>query len=414
MTKPMPASPVWQKLEFSAPLVTDNEGESPIDRETGIIRQVTVFQAGPMKDGRGRLDHESIDSLVNLGNSTQHGAKSRLGHPGMSDDGVGKFTGRFKDFEAIQRGGKYSAVADYHASKAAAKSPSGDLPEYIFSLAEEDAEAFATSVIIKSDYFNEEGEQIDAQGMYDAKRDAPGTTLWVPTALRAVDIVDTGNATDSFLSEEDLPDHVVRQGFGLLHTQFEGQTRDVVEARCVSFLDRFLDHEFGEKAMADSTTVDPPVAVTPPGQPFAPAEVPAAVVPVEQPETDHASLRNEAVLAERNRAIAITELCQLARLSPVDAQQFIKDEKVTPDALRTALAGRLAAEQSLSGLNPGTSEPTSKVKTPEDGDRADYALNRSFYEQNGMSEEDFVATAAIERRNGQIEHSSVVRLSDLK
>src|SRR5262249_27424355 len=72
---------------------------------------------------------------------------------------------------------------------------------------------------------------------------------WMPTKLHAADIVDTGDAVDGLLSAgvdvDNLPDAVVRRGAELLDRMFGGCEREVIEARCLAWLDRDLAMRFG-------------------------------------------------------------------------------------------------------------------------------------------------------------------------
>ena len=68
--------------------------------------------------------------------------------------------------------------------------------------------------------------------------------LWYPLRLHAVDVVDTGDATRAFLGVEGLPDGIVRAGTQLLDQQFPDAPPDVIRARCLSWLDKYLGLRF--------------------------------------------------------------------------------------------------------------------------------------------------------------------------
>jgi hypothetical protein len=75
-----------------------------------------------------------------------------------------------------------------------------------------------------------------------ASRRSTRATSWIPGPLRA-----------AFLSADilaSLPDAIVRQGCELLDAQFAGQERNVIKARLSAFVDRYLNHRFGDEELA--------------------------------------------------------------------------------------------------------------------------------------------------------------------
>src|SRR5690606_32875965 len=81
--------------------------------------------------------------------------------------------------------------------------------------------------------------------------------LWRPTKLHALDVVDTGDATNSFLSAESLPDALVRKGCELLDQAFPDASREVIAARLDAWKERYLTERFGEP---EELTEQPPEA----------------------------------------------------------------------------------------------------------------------------------------------------------
>lgn len=246
-----------------------------IDRERGIIHGVILAEEGPFKtEGRGEFDRQAIREIVRLAKGAAGGLKSRFAHPGLSSDGIGKFLGRFHDVRSdtiLREAGKdangrpltrevLAARGDLYLDKTALDEPVGGgkpLGIYVMDLAESDPDAFGTSLVLKTD----QELRLDKQGRPltdEAGNQLP--PLWRPKMLHASDIVDTGDATNSFLSADllaGLPDAVVRQGCELLDRQFANQDRATVEARLSAFLRRYLDLRFGgpeeEEPPADST-----------------------------------------------------------------------------------------------------------------------------------------------------------------
>ena len=248
--KPLPVQPRFLRANVSSRPVG-------IDREKGIIYGVIAAEEGPFKTpGRGEFDREGIRQIARM--MKEKPLKSRFAHPTLSDDGIGKFLGRFHNARndvverIVARGKDGSATkkefavvrADIHLDPTSFKTPSGDLGTYVMDLAESDHEAFGTSLVIEP----EEKVRLDAKGF--RMRDEEGVELpplWFPKSLHALDVVDTGDATNSFLGHEidGLPDAIVRRGAELLDGAFAGQSREVVEARCQAWLDRYLNLRYG-------------------------------------------------------------------------------------------------------------------------------------------------------------------------
>jgi len=235
-----------------------------VDREKKILMGYVVAQEGPFKsDGRGAFDELSLRQVVQLGNTARGGLKSRFTHPNASDDGLGKFLGRSRNLAmstATNAEGKtVKAVrADLHFNPTAHDTPHGDLAGYVMRLAESDPDALSSSIVLKAD--KEQRRKKDGTLELDADGE-PLPPLWRPKMLIASDIVDTGDAVDGLLSAHDLSqalsggeipdallrwDNVSRLSAQMIDGLFAGQTREVVEERCKSYLGRYLSRRFGE------------------------------------------------------------------------------------------------------------------------------------------------------------------------
>jgi len=242
-------TPEWLKADASGNPVG-------VDRKNEIIHGVIIAQEGQFKsEGRGEFDKAALKQIVKLTRAAPNGLKSRFAHPSLSGDGVGKFLGRIKnprmdvisvrESEGELKTDEINIVrADLHLSKTAFQdNPNGNLGKYVMDLADDDADAFSTSLVLTTD----KTLRMDKFGR--PLRDEDGNELpplWFPRRLHASDVVDTGDAVDGMLSTDGLPDAIVRQGTTLLDEQFAGQTREVVESRCVTWLQRYLDNRYGE------------------------------------------------------------------------------------------------------------------------------------------------------------------------
>jgi hypothetical protein len=253
MPKTMPVEPAYLKVGASGRPVG-------VDRDKKILRGYVVAQAGPFKDGRGEFNEAGLDSIERLLNAAPNGIKSRFTHPSLSDDGLGKFLGRahngYRDSVTVLRDGKPVQVpatrADLHLSETSFATPHGNLGGYVLDLAEKDPEALSSSIVVRPR--REERLNPDGTAMKNDKGERL-PPLWFAQELHASDIVDTGAAVDGLLSAElaalgldldGLPDALQRQGVAMLDQIFEGQPREVVEARVTRYLCRYLDLRFGD------------------------------------------------------------------------------------------------------------------------------------------------------------------------
>ena len=173
---------------------------SKVDRENGILSDVVMCQVGEAKGHEVNLEQQFIDDLVNYANeNASTGLKARLGHPSMSNETMGSQLGAFKNFRV--RGEQ--AIADLHLLDAAAKSPNGDLKEWVLSMAEEDPSFIMSSIVFKP------GEQYRYDK--DGKRFADDTDEFHSLTSDAFvslgelyycDLVEQGAATENLFSAQ--------------------------------------------------------------------------------------------------------------------------------------------------------------------------------------------------------------------
>jgi len=173
------------------------DGKSGIDRVyedekyKGVIRGFAVMTQGHVKDMRGwEIDETTLSQIVEAGNKSQLGLKSRFGHPNMSSTALGTFTGRAKNF---RKDGDI-ARADLFISKTAYETPDGDIASYVLDLAEKDPEAFGTSVVLGEFDL----EYTDEKKNKDGKDLPPKLRV---SSLMAVDVVDDPAANDGMFNK---------------------------------------------------------------------------------------------------------------------------------------------------------------------------------------------------------------------
>ena len=236
----------WLRASF------DNK-ELGVDREANVIRGMVVAQEGPFKTaGRGEFDGKSLSQIVRLMAKNKLGLKSRLAHPTLSEDGIGKYLGRIRNGMigkvTVERNGEQVELkavrGDLFFDPSAFETPAGDLASYVMALAESDPDAISSSLVLQTD------EEMRLDKHKQPLRDERGNVLpplWRPTALHASDIVDTGEAVDGLLSVqfEKLPDANVRLAAEFIDRAFPNMGRNEVSARLDSWKTKYLDHRFG-------------------------------------------------------------------------------------------------------------------------------------------------------------------------
>lgn len=240
-----------------------------VDRQARVIRGYVVAQLGPFKSkGRGEFDNAALQTIVALGNATARGLKSRLGHPTLSDDGIGKYLGRGRDLRMdwatdARTGQQVPAVrGDLYFDASASKTPHGDLAGYVMDLSESDPDALSSSLVLEAN----EQHQVDKKGKPLLDREGNALPpLWRPTRLHASDIVDTGDAVGGLLSaklsSEDMDkllrfDGPARLGAMLANAMTLGQSRGEAATRLLAFVQRFLDDKYGKEEVVNRPRLD--------------------------------------------------------------------------------------------------------------------------------------------------------------
>ncbi len=116
-------------------------------QRAGLIEGASIITEGEALGHEMWIDGETLDQVVELGNSKPGGFKVRFTHPEMSGDGLGSYLGRAKNFRREDD----KALADIHFSPSSRETPDGDLGGYVMTLAEDDSEVFAMSMVFEHD-----------------------------------------------------------------------------------------------------------------------------------------------------------------------------------------------------------------------------------------------------------------------
>ncbi len=190
-------------------------GRILVKRHEEVIEGFSVVTKGVTHDERGEFDDDALEKIVELGNKSKIGVKSRFGHPNMSNTALGTFLGRTKNF---RRDGKI-VRADLQIDETAHKTPDGDLAAYVMDLAESDPAAFGSSMVIHWD--EEYRKEKDGTLTKNEKGELLPPLIRVKKLL-SVDIVDDPAANEGLFGE----------------SFFSGAVKP--SAEMTNFLDRFL------------------------------------------------------------------------------------------------------------------------------------------------------------------------------
>lgn len=362
-------------------------------KPAGALRGFVVAQLGNFKtEGRGQFNLEALQRIVEIGNATPNGLKSRFTHPNLSSDGLGSFLGRATDFFLDTTADGIPAVrADLRFAKAANLSPRGKLADYVMRLAEEDPDAISSSLVVtgKEDILDtdESGEMVEG---------AP--PIWMPTSLSAIDIVDVGDAVDGLLSadeQEKLRDTNVRNVTKMLDVLFATGDREAIQQRCVGFVEKYLTNRFGEITLGreeesqqmstdnrNDTTEDLSVVVTD--------------LQNRLSETEERLRRNEESLARQR---AIEEKGRFAKIDPDQIRKWVDDESLSVDDVVNTILKKQIDESPALTVSPAHANDLI-AKTVEDVAR-DQFLNRGHdgypdLINKKLTVEDYVTFAQIE------------------
>lgn len=368
-----------------------------VDRENNVIRGYVVAEEGRTKTpGRGEFDMESLQVLAQLGNEQINGVRVRFQHPSMSDDGLGKYMGRAKNFRIESREGHAILRADAHLDKTSLEpGPNGGKPRglYLMDLAESDPGAFQSSVVMLTDKLQREPDE-------SGERRPP---IYRPTKLLASDFVDEGDAVhgdlfsteslDQFLegSSRRLPSKLAVAGAQYLDQLFPDADRDVIEARIEGFKSRYLELRFGaapqslelEESDMDQETKSAIEAL----QKSHEEKLSALTKLIEQDR-----LERKAELSAAQQHAEITALCEMSGVAkPGEAGDMIKKGFSADDA-RKELFGRLINKQAPVADDDKTNDSFSTPPKVDENEkfRAEFTGRRNIYESLGITIDSYV------------------------
>lgn len=366
--------------------------EPRVDRERGIIFGAAIIQKGNLNDSReAYVDGVTLEQTVSLMRRPGKGVKALESHANMSDDGFGKYLGRWHNAR-LSDGGD-AVLADLHLSQLARKGEDSR-GQYVLDMADQEPDTFGVSLapIWDSAAMNEL-EPVD------------GRRPLRFSSLRSADIVGDPAATrgglfgDAQLSIATAPLLATQ----VLDSLFADATSEVIHDRCLGFVNTYLANRFGspnpvEANMADtnqavSLTRDDVQAIV--GETVNPqlAALDAKLAQLigQKAEAEVDTQHKEELAAERTRT---KELYALARVAGVKepekrAEEWI-DQGLSVVAAKAAIADTLMAGNSLSrDAGDGNADPDSKY-------RAEYSAQAAAFASMGLSQQEYIASRRIE------------------
>lgn len=145
--------------------ITDPQAQ--VDGDAGVIKGVSAIQNVEALGHGMTCDATTVQQVVDAINAAPMGIGSRFTHPGMCDDGSAKMIGRVTNASVGGQGnlpGELKARCDLHLADYAAKSPDGNLRDYVIARAMEDPASFGLSIaaLINPVWRLDDGSEIDA------------------------------------------------------------------------------------------------------------------------------------------------------------------------------------------------------------------------------------------------------------
>lgn len=223
--------------------LSEHNPTGKIDRENGIIYGVSVITGNREATGHEMwVDETMVEQVVEHGNANKQGLKARFDHPNPCASSMGTAVGRFKNF----RKDGVQARADLYLHESSADSPNGDYRTYILNLADEDPEAFATSIVFR------QAEPYEPQHEDYSDKD-PDDPFFYPHArirsLNQCDVVDEGAANDGLFGR---PDYLAEQAEKFLnHPELDKIVTPLLDKRIEQKLKEMSDTKDTKVSMFD-------------------------------------------------------------------------------------------------------------------------------------------------------------------
>jgi hypothetical protein len=378
---------------------TPTRGAKPVverdggDNGAGLIRNAAIVTEGEALGHGVWLDRQFVEGVHEQVKATgTKGLKMRFTHPGLSSDGMGSFLGRGKN--GVTRDGV--TYADIHFAKSAHKTPDGDLASYVMDMAEEDPEAFGTSIVFEPDYGAEEkfiSENKDKDGRY--RSPDPNNSKNYPHArlakLRAADVVDepAANPNGLFRRGQDIADEAEKLcsfALGLTTVRPSLSHLSVDPDRTAAFVARFLDNhnlELKDKQMSAENTItkeDFEAAQAASEAKYAALEAKLTALTAAQEDAESP----EAI--EKRGALRASQIMAAAAMSGLSDHAKLASEAIenglSLESFKASITDRLLATNRLTE-DEGQQDPDPHAKF-----RSEFRADKETFAKFGVTDED--------------------------
>lgn len=372
--------------------------EARVDRERRVIYGVSIIELGPLNAPDERpwfADETTLQQVLTLGRAFPKGVKSRLTHPNMSNDGMGRQLGRFRNWRMSDDGQR--VLADEHLASFAFRGGENSIGGLVLDMAEEDPGAFGVSLAPVWD--DKEMQRL---------RTRDGKMPMRFKKLIAVDIVDEPAATrgglfgDAPLSIGTAPHKATHA----LDTLFADASEDVIRDRVSSFLNTYLASRFGgqdhpsEAQMSESNkavgltqeALDSTLSAFSTKLLAQVDEKLAALKPAEKKADEPAPLSaTEIVAAERKRCSELSALAKNSGQADWEtlAAQWVEKGLSVVEA--KAAIGDLAIAKN--GLTSDSGQP---ADDPDAKYKAEYQKQMSSFMAMGLSLAEYITSRKID------------------
>lgn len=367
-----------------------------VDRVRNVISGVSIIQVGPLNEGDSRpwfIDATTAKQVMSMGNASPKGLKARWTHPGMSNDGLGSFLGRWKKFRLSDDGA--TVLADLHVSRLAMKGENSR-GEYVFDMAEQEPDAFGVSIY-----------PVTNRTEMESLENEDGLQPMRIRKLVAADVVDEPAATrGGFFGGQLSIATAPAKATQALDQLFANAEPDVIRGRVGDFLESYLASRFGGQPLV---TGDLPMSQD--NKPTAPAAITqealtaalntfgadllskvdeklSALSKKDEPQPPTADELRRAGAKEAAEIMAAASMSGLPDHEKLAAEAIEKG--LSSLAFKASLTDRLIAGNGLS------KDAGQQDSDPDAAYKAEYRKNLAMHAAMGVTEAEYVTSRKID------------------
>jgi hypothetical protein len=377
-----------------------------VDRVRNVISGVSVIQVGPLNEGDSRpwfIDATTAKQVVSMGNASPKGLKARWTHPGMSNDGLGTFLGRWRKFRLSDDG--TTVLADLHVSRLAMKGEDSR-GEYVLDMAEQEPDAFGVSIYPVANH--SEMESLETEDGVQPMR---------LRKLIAADVVDEPAATrGGFFGGQLSIATAPAKATQALDRLFANAEPDVIRGRVGDFLESYLASRFGgqslstgDSEMSDQSKPAAPAAITQEALTAAlntfgenllgkVDEKLSALTKSDEPQPPTADEIRRAGAKEASEIMSAAAMSGLPDYEKLAADAIEKG--LSSVAFKASLTDRLIAGNGLS-KDSGQQDEDEDAKY-----KAEYRAQLAAFTAMGLTEAEYILSRKIDDKKENLSHAA--------